>query len=79
MTDKAKMSYDEAKRIVAEYETGKVNGTETDPSSGIVMKAQDFDPSVLTYDPKNVEQDEEVRKRAEKERKEAEKEEKAKA
>jgi len=74
---KEDVSYDEAKRIVEEHETGKVNATETDPSSGIVMKAQKFDPSVLTYDPKDVEQDEEVRKRAEKERKEAEKSDKA--
>lgn len=46
---------------------------EVDQSSGLKMKAQAFDPSVLTYDPEDPEYDEEVRKRAEKARKEADK------
>lgn len=63
---------EEAREIVQEHDD-KVNPSglagETDPSSGIRMKAQEPDKSVLTYDPNEVEYDENVKKRAEKERK----------
>lgn len=79
MTDKPKCTIEEARKIAADFDARERGGlaSETDQSSGIQMKAQAFDPSVLTYDPKNVEQDEEVRKQAEKARKEEEKADKA--
>lgn len=67
MTDK-KPTVEDCRKIVDEADTNTIGG-ETDPTSGIRMKAQEPDKSVLTYDPNDVEVDEEVAKRAEKERK----------
>lgn len=60
------ITYEQAKKIVDEHDARLRGGlaSDTDSASGIVMKAQDFDPSVLTYDPKDVEQDKDVAKRA---------------
>ena len=67
MTDK-KPTVEDCRKIVEEDDANTIGG-ETDPTSGIRMKAQEPDKSVLTYDPNDVEVDEEVAKRADKERK----------
>lgn len=77
MTDKKnEPTIEEAREIVQEHDE-KVNPSglsgETDPASGVKMKAQEPDKSVLTYDPEDVEYDEERRKQAEKDRKAADK------
>lgn len=67
MADRKEPTVEEAREIVEQHE-GAVNpkglASETDQSSGIVMKANKVDPSVLTYDPADVEQDKDVAKRA---------------
>lgn len=67
---------EEAREIVEKHEEA-VNpsglAADTDQSSGLRMKAQEPDKSVLTYDPEDPEYDEDVRKREEKARKEADK------
>ena len=71
---------EEAQRIVDEHKEAinpSALSSDTDQSSGLVMKAQEPDKSVLTYNPEDPEYDEEVRKRAEKARKEQDKEKKA--
>lgn len=63
---------EEAKEIVEKHDEAlnpKGLRQETDQSSGIIMKANPVDKSVLTYDPNDVEYDEDVRKEAEKARK----------
>lgn len=69
MTEKNKPTYEEARKIVEAEERDNGLASEVDPSSGIVMKASEADPSVLTYDPEDVEYDAEAKKRADKERK----------
>lgn len=77
MTDKKnEPTVEEAREIVQEHDE-KVNPSglsgETDTASGVKMKAQEPDKSVLTYNPEDVEYDEQRRKQAEKERKAADK------
>lgn len=63
---------EEAREIVEKHdETLNPHGLrqETNEASGIVMKANQVDKSILTYDPEEVEYDEEARKAAEKARK----------
>lgn len=67
MTDK-KPTVEDCRKIVEEADANTIGG-ETDPTSGIRMKAQEPDKSVLTYDPNDVEVDEKVRKEAERSRK----------
>lgn len=71
MTDK-EISVEDAKEVIEKHDEA-VNPTglaeRTDASSGIVMKANPVDKSVLTYDPEDVEYDDEARKQAEKNRK----------
>ena len=76
MTDRKEITPEQAQEVIDKHEDAiNPNGlaSEVDPSSGIVMKAQPFDKSVLTYDPEDVEYDEEARKAAERSRKEADK------
>lgn len=80
MSTKNEPTVEEAQAIVDEHnEAVNPSGLrqDTDPSSGVVMKAQEPDKSILTYDPTDVEYDEDVRKEAEKARKEADKAKKA--
>lgn len=76
MSTKNEPTVDEAREVIEKHEEA-VNPSglrsDTDQSSGVVMKAQEPDKSVLTYDPNNVEYDDDVRKEAEKARKEADK------
>lgn len=76
MTAAKEPTFEEAQKIVDENDE-KLNpsgpGDQTDNSSGIVMKAQEPDKSVLTYDPTDPDYDEKVRKQAEKDRKAADK------
>lgn len=76
VSNKNEPTVEEAREVIEKHEEA-INprglAGETDPASGIKMKAQSFDPSVLTYDPEDPEYDEAVKKRVDKERKEAEK------
>ena len=76
MSTKNELTVDEAREVIEKHEEA-VNPSglrsDTDQSSGVVMKAQEPDKSVLTYDPNDVEYDDDVRKEAEKSRKEADK------
>lgn len=76
MSTKNEPTVEEAREVIEKHEEA-VNPSalrqDTDPSSGVVMKAQEPDKSVLTYDPNDVEYDDDVRKEAEKARKEADK------
>jgi hypothetical protein len=71
MADKNEPTVEEAREVIEQHAAVNPKGlaSETDQSSGIVMKANKVDPSVLTYDPKDVEQDKDVAKRAADERK----------
>ena len=76
MTDSKEPTVEEAREIVEKSDQAlnpKGLSEETNQASGIVMKANKVDPSVLTYDPSDVEYDDEARKAAEKARKEADK------
>lgn len=76
MSDKNEPTVEEAKEIVEKHEEAlnpKGLRQQTNEASGIVMKANPVDKSILTYDPNDVEYDEEARKAAEKARKEADK------
>lgn len=69
-------TYEDAKEIVEKHDEAvnpKGLRQETNQASGVIMKANPVDPSILTYDPKDVEYDEEVRKQAEKARKDEDK------
>lgn len=76
MSTKNELTVDEAREVIEKHEE-VVNPSglrsDTDQSSGVVMKAQEPDKSILTYDPNDVEYDDDVRKEAEKARKEADK------
>jgi len=76
VSDKNEPTVEEAKEIVEKHEEAlnpKGLRQQTNEASGIVMKANPVDKSILTYDPNDVEYDEEARKAAEKARKEADK------
>lgn len=76
MSDKNEPTVEEAKEIVEKHDEAlnpKGLRQETNQASGVIMKANPVDKSILTYDPENVEYDEEARKAAEKVRKEADK------
>lgn len=67
MADRKEPTVEEAREIVEQHDEAvnpKGLASRTDPASGIVMKANKVDPSVLTYDPADVEQDKDVAKRA---------------
>ena len=72
MTDSKEPTVEEAQAVIDKRdETLNPKGlrSETNQASGVIMKANKVDPSVLTYDPADVEYDEEARKAAEKARK----------
>jgi len=72
MTDPKEPTLEEAQAVIDKRdETLNPKGlrSETNQASGVIMKANKVDPSVLTYDPADVEYDEEARKAAEKARK----------
>lgn len=76
MSTKKEPTVEEAREVVEKHDEAlHPHGVreEVDQSSGIRMKSQEPDKSVLTYDGSDPEYDEERRKQAAKERKEADK------